>query len=92
MDEYDNYGACQAIIAYVDALSNWYVRRSRDRFWAADKQDPDKARCVLDAVRVPARDDQDDRTLRAVLWRKACGRILLLPLFGGDGPRERAPL
>ena len=28
--------------AYVDALSNWYVRRSRDRFWASDKQDPDK--------------------------------------------------
>ena len=23
-------------------MSNWYVRRSRDRFWAADKQDPDK--------------------------------------------------
>ena len=42
MDEYDNYGACQAIIAFVDGLSNWYVRRSRDRFWAADKQDPDK--------------------------------------------------
>ncbi len=42
MDAYDNYGACQAIIAFVDALSNWYVRRSRDRFWAADKQDPNK--------------------------------------------------
>ncbi|MCG8451466.1 MAG: isoleucine--tRNA ligase, partial [Pirellulales bacterium] len=42
MDAYDNYGACQAIIAYVDALSNWYVRRSRDRFWASDKRDPDK--------------------------------------------------
>ncbi|MGI9428304.1 MAG: isoleucine--tRNA ligase, partial [Bythopirellula sp.] len=42
MDEYDNYAACQAIIAFVDALSNWYVRRSRDRFWAADKQDPSK--------------------------------------------------
>jgi len=42
MDEYDNYGACQAIIAYVDALSNWYVRRSRDRFWASDRRDPDK--------------------------------------------------
>ncbi len=42
MDEYDNYGACQSITAFVDALSNWYVRRSRDRFWAADKQDPNK--------------------------------------------------
>ena len=42
MDVYDNYGACQAITAFVDALSNWYVRRSRDRFWAADKQSIEK--------------------------------------------------
>ncbi len=42
MDAYDNYGACTAITAFVDALSNWYVRRSRDRFWSSDKQDPDK--------------------------------------------------
>ncbi len=35
MDEYDNYAACQRITAFVDALSNWYVRRSRERFWAA---------------------------------------------------------
>ena len=42
MDAYDNFGAADRITAFVDALSNWYVRRSRDRFWAADKQDPDK--------------------------------------------------
>ncbi len=42
MDEYDNYGACQAITEFVDALSNWYVRRSRDRFWASDKRSPEK--------------------------------------------------
>ncbi|MCC6491439.1 MAG: class I tRNA ligase family protein [Pirellulales bacterium] len=42
MDQYDNYAACAAITAFVDALSNWYVRRSRDRFWAADKTSPDK--------------------------------------------------
>ncbi len=35
MDAYDNFAACQAIIGFVDALSNWYVRRSRDRFWAS---------------------------------------------------------
>ena len=34
MDAYDNFGAAQRIIEFVDALSNWYVRRSRDRFWA----------------------------------------------------------
>ncbi|RIK74844.1 MAG: isoleucine--tRNA ligase [Planctomycetota bacterium] len=42
MDAYDNYSACQRIIEYVDGLSNWYVRRARDRFWAEDKRDPDK--------------------------------------------------
>ncbi len=42
MDDYDNFGAAQHITAFVDALSNWYVRRSRDRFWAADKRAVDK--------------------------------------------------
>jgi isoleucyl-tRNA synthetase len=42
MDAYDNFAACQEIIQFVDALSNWYVRRSRDRFWAADKRAVDK--------------------------------------------------
>ncbi|MEM8865493.1 MAG: isoleucine--tRNA ligase [Planctomycetota bacterium] len=42
MDAYDNYGACGAITAFVDGLSNWWVRRSRDRFWSSDKQSPAK--------------------------------------------------
>jgi isoleucyl-tRNA synthetase len=42
MDAYDNYAACEKITEFVDALSNWYVRRSRDRFWAADRASPDK--------------------------------------------------
>ncbi len=42
MDVYDNFGACQRITEFVDALSNWYVRRSRDRFWAADKRGTEK--------------------------------------------------
>ena len=42
MDQYDNYAACTRISAFVDALSNWYVRRSRDRFWSQDKQSTDK--------------------------------------------------
>jgi isoleucyl-tRNA synthetase len=37
MDQYDNFAACGEITAFVDALSNWYVRRSRDRFWSEDK-------------------------------------------------------
>jgi isoleucyl-tRNA synthetase len=42
MDAYDNFAACGAITEFVDALSNWYVRRSRDRFWSEDKQSPEK--------------------------------------------------
>jgi isoleucyl-tRNA synthetase len=43
MDDYDNYDACAKLTEFVDALSNWYVRRSRDRFWSggqsAEKSD-----------------------------------------------------
>ena len=42
MDRLDNYAAAAAITSLVDGLSNWYVRRSRDRFWAEDKRSPDK--------------------------------------------------
>ena len=34
MDTYDIAGACHEIVAFIDALNNWYIRRSRDRFWA----------------------------------------------------------
>ncbi len=33
MDSYDIAGACDLVRAYVDTLTNWYVRRSRQRFW-----------------------------------------------------------
>jgi isoleucyl-tRNA synthetase len=42
MDAYDNYAACTRINRFVDALSNWYVRRSRGRFWSKDKQAKEK--------------------------------------------------
>ena len=42
MDEYDISGACGSVRSYLDALTNWYVRRSRPRFWKSD-DDADKA-------------------------------------------------
>ncbi len=42
MDAYDSYGACQSLSGLVEALSNWYVRRSRSRYWASDKASRDK--------------------------------------------------
>ena len=41
LDEYDLFAACGAVRSFLDALTNWYVRRSRDRFWAGD-QDGDR--------------------------------------------------
>ena len=37
MDEYDLFGACEAVATFLDTLTNWYIRRSRDRFWAGDQ-------------------------------------------------------
>jgi isoleucyl-tRNA synthetase len=34
MDAYRIYEATGVLTDFVDALSNWYVRRNRDRFWA----------------------------------------------------------
>ena len=36
MDAYDLSAACNHVRFYLDALTNWYVRRSRDRFWEGD--------------------------------------------------------
>ncbi len=33
LDRYDLSGACAAIENFLDVLTNWYIRRSRDRFW-----------------------------------------------------------
>jgi isoleucyl-tRNA synthetase len=34
MDAYDLYRAGTSVTAFLDALNNWYIRRSRDRFWS----------------------------------------------------------
>ncbi|MCR5216687.1 MAG: isoleucine--tRNA ligase [Lachnospiraceae bacterium] len=34
LDQYKITEAARALESYVDELSNWYVRRSRERFWA----------------------------------------------------------
>ncbi|MEM7476648.1 MAG: isoleucine--tRNA ligase [Planctomycetota bacterium] len=56
MDRYENYPACQSISSLVDVLSNWYVRRCRDRFWgeatAAESQDKADAYWTLYEVLV----------------------------------------
>ncbi len=34
LDGYDVAGACDSVRGFVDVLTNWYIRRSRERFWA----------------------------------------------------------
>lgn len=41
LDAFENFPAAQRLNEFVDALSNWYVRRSRERFWKSAK-DQDK--------------------------------------------------
>jgi isoleucyl-tRNA synthetase len=36
-DDYDTTSAGRAVAAFVEDLSNWYVRRSRRRFWDGDQ-------------------------------------------------------
>ncbi len=61
MDQYDNYGAAGTLNAFVDALSNWYVRRSRDRFWSDEAGSQEKQdaywtlyECLLTTARLIA--------------------------------------
>jgi isoleucyl-tRNA synthetase len=37
MDAYDLFAACASIRGFLDALTNWYIRRSRSRFWDGDR-------------------------------------------------------
>ena len=79
MDAYDNYGAATALNAFVDGLSNWYVRRSRDRFWSSDKQATDKLdaywtlyECLLTTVKLIA---PFTPFLSEAIWRNLVGEF-----------------
>ncbi len=50
LDTYDISGACGSIRTYLDALTNWYVRRSRDRFWTGDRDAFDTLYTVLETL------------------------------------------
>jgi isoleucyl-tRNA synthetase len=50
MDAYDLSGACAAVVGFLDALNNWYIRRSRDRFWEGDHDAFDTLYTVLETL------------------------------------------
>jgi isoleucyl-tRNA synthetase len=50
LDVYDVSGACASVREFLEVLTNWYVRRSRDRFWAGDVDAIDTLHTVLEVV------------------------------------------
>ncbi|PZE82143.1 isoleucine--tRNA ligase [Curtobacterium sp. MCBD17_032] len=49
LDALDTPLAAQAIRDFADVLTNWYVRRSRDKFWAGAESSPE-ARAAFDTL------------------------------------------
>jgi isoleucyl-tRNA synthetase len=47
MDLYDLFGACESVATFLDTLTNWYIRRSRDRFWEGDQDAIDTLHTAL---------------------------------------------
>jgi isoleucyl-tRNA synthetase len=50
LDTYDIAGACDSVRQYLDALTNWYVRTQRDRFWAEDADAFDTLSTALEVL------------------------------------------
>ncbi len=50
LDTYDIPGACDELRSFCDALTNWYVRRSRSRFWTEDRDAVDTLHTVLEVA------------------------------------------
>ncbi|WP_020630275.1 isoleucine--tRNA ligase [Amycolatopsis alba] len=50
LDTYDVAGACSTVRDFLEVLTNWYVRRSRDRFWAGEQDAIDTLHTVLEVT------------------------------------------
>jgi isoleucyl-tRNA synthetase len=50
MDTFDLAGACATVQDFLEVLTNWYIRRSRDRFWSGDRDAIDTLHSVLEVT------------------------------------------
>ncbi|NDF32667.1 MAG: isoleucine--tRNA ligase, partial [Acidimicrobiia bacterium] len=50
LDSYDLFSACANTREFLDILTNWYIRRSRDRFWSGDVDAVDTLHTVLETL------------------------------------------
>lgn len=55
LDVYDIAGATEAFREFVESLTNWYVRRSRARFWAGQDTDPEAFDTLYTVLEVASR-------------------------------------
>ncbi len=49
LDEFYISDACDAVCDFIDVLTNWYIRNTRDRFWAGDERAFNTLFTVLEA-------------------------------------------
>ncbi|MFM1951110.1 MAG: hypothetical protein RL418_797, partial [Actinomycetota bacterium] len=50
LDVFDSYQASAKVRDFAEVLTNWYIRRSRDRFWEGDQDAFDTLYTVLEAI------------------------------------------
>jgi isoleucyl-tRNA synthetase len=50
LDHYEVANACDATRSFLDVLTNWYIRRSRERFWDTSGGDASVARQAYDTL------------------------------------------
>ncbi len=50
LDAYEIASACDTMRGFLDVLTNWYIRRSRDRFWDSDDELGDSTRAAFDTL------------------------------------------
>ncbi|WP_424307576.1 isoleucine--tRNA ligase [Gordonia sp. (in: high G+C Gram-positive bacteria)] len=55
LDVYDIAGACESFREFCESLTNWYVRRSRARFWAGQDAEPDAFDTLYTVLEVAGR-------------------------------------
>ncbi|WP_254790430.1 isoleucine--tRNA ligase [Blastococcus tunisiensis] len=84
LEDFDTQGAGRLIARFVDDLSNWYVRRSRRRFWDGDPAALGTLHEVLDGLtRLMA---PFTPFVTEEVWARA-----VLPGLGGRGDGAAAP-
>src|SRR3712207_9363380 len=50
LEVHDIAGACEHVRDHAEVLTNWYVRRSRERFWTGEQEAIDTLHTVLEVT------------------------------------------